>query len=648
MKTKIKNAKNLFITGVLIISTLNSCDKYLDIVPDNAPVIDQAFNMRTMAERYLATCYNALPANFTLGSNPGLLSGDEFWLNSVNNYSAGNYPAWHLAMGTQNGDSPLINNWDGNNGGKNIWQGISNCNIFLNRIQGVPDMTETEIKQWAAEARVLKAYYHFLLLRQYGPIPIMDEYIPVDAEPGSYNFSRMPVDEIFNYIGTTITEAIPDLIEDITNIQQETGRITQVAAKAIKAEILIFAASPLFNGNQGIEANLKDKQGKALFNSTFDLQKWKTAADALSEAISFAESHNKKLHTWKIPGNLSTEPHESTIFQMNYREAFSENIDNQESLWYDTRSIANGTVQGLFSPPRYDGQSNNHTNLAGSMSVTLNAVERFYSKNGVPIEEDIEYPYSKRYELISVVSDENNKTSLQAGYRTVRLHLDREPRFYGAVAFDGGRMFMLINTSDEKAYNINYKLNGNVGKVDPTRYNITGYASKKHVNYQNTTGANNAFTARSYAYPIIRLANLYLYYAEALNELQGPSEEVYRLIDLVRERSGLKGVKESWANYSSNPSKPNTKEGLRAIIKSERSIEFAFEGKRFWDLLRWKDAVSELNTTIYGWDINQSDANSFYRLTPLFNRTFAEREYLWPISLNERRRNPELVQNIGW
>ncbi len=160
--------------------------------------------------------------------------------------------------------------------------------------------------------------------------------------------------------------------------------------------------------------------------------------------------------------------------------------------------------------------------------------------------------------------------------------------------------------------------------------------------------ASNAFTVRNFAYPLIRLANLYLYYAEALNEVNGPSTEVYSFIDLVRTRAGLKGVVESWQSFSSNPLKPATKTGLREIIKRERTCEFALEGIRYWDLLRWKDAVAEFNTAITGWNINQSADNAYYRTTLFYTRSFTERDYFTPISLNERRRNPNLVQSAGW
>ncbi|WP_262915165.1 RagB/SusD family nutrient uptake outer membrane protein [Niabella ginsengisoli] len=146
----------------------------------------------------------------------------------------------------------------------------------------------------------------------------------------------------------------------------------------------------------------------------------------------------------------------------------------------------------------------------------------------------------------------------------------------------------------------------------------------------------------------MRLADLYLLYSEALNESQGPGPEVYAYVDSVRARSGLKGVQEAWANFSLQPSKPLTKEGMRNIIKRERTIELAFEGKRFWDLRRWKDARAELNELILGWDIGQRDPAPFYRPITLYNRTFTERDYFWPISIEELTRNRELKQNLGW
>ncbi len=632
---------------IVLLPTLFSvvgCKKFLDIVPDNTPELNQAFSLRVMALRYLATCYNRLPANNALGSENFLLA-DEFWLNSTANFSSGGYPAWYIAMGQQNANAPLLD-WWGSNGGGAYWQAINDCNVLIERIHEVPDMDPSEKEMWAAEAKVLKAYYHYLLLRAYGPIIIRDKNLEVYGDQVAMQEPRVSVDECFGYMVNTINEAMPALMPIEQNGTLEIGRITQIAAKAIKARIMTDAASPLFNGNTDMAA-LKDDNGTSLFNQTYEAEKWTAATIACKEAIDFAVASGKSLSTWTPPANL-TIGSQSTRFQMNLRTAFSESDGNPEALWFDTRSTATASFQAAFTPRGFNSNTVSNGNITSYMGATLNMAEKFYSKNGVPIEEDKTYPYAGRYELVTVPSTDAYRFFLQAGYTTARFHLDREHRFYGTLSFDGGRYFMMSELNDANALGTNYKQGGNVMNYNVINNQVTGYMVKKYVNYQNSYGASSAYTARPYAIPIIRLADLYLLYAEALNESQGPSSEVYSYLDAVRARSGLEGVVASWNNFSLQPSKPSTKEGLREIIKRERTIELAFEGKRFWDLRRWKDAVQELNELIMGWDITQRTAAPFYRPRSLYNRIFTTKDYFWPISLDEMRRNPKLKQNLGW
>lgn len=641
---------NIFLVSMLLLSA--GCNNFIDVVPDNVPVIDQAFNLRVMAQRYLATCYNRLPQSTSLGGNPGYFSADEFWLNSTANFSSSSYPNWYIAMGQQNANSPLLN-WWGSSGSGSYWQAIYDCNIFIERVYSVPDMEEGEKAMWAAEAKVLKAYYHFLLLRAYGPIMINDQNIDVYADTDDMHKPRVSVDESFAYIVSTIDEAIPDLMpseEASGEGNQVIGRITQIVARTIKAQVLVEAASPLFNGNTDM-ASLTDESGVPLFNQNYDESKWTLAADACREAIEFAQSNGRKLNTWTPPANVTVNS-PNTVYQMNQRTAFNESDGNPEGLWYDTRSTAGASFQAAFYPRGLNSNTTSNGNITSFMGATLNMAEKFYSKNGVPIDEDTSYPYGDRFQLTTVPTSSGYTSDLQASYTTVNFHVDREPRFYGTLSIDGGRYFMLSQGSDWAAVGVNtitnYKQSGNVSSLNVIYNQATGYMAKKYVNYQNAYGASNAYTARSYAIPIIRLADLYLLYAEALNESQGPSQAVYDYVDSVRMRSGLGKVVESWAAHSSQPNKPTTKEGMREIVKRERTIELAFEGKRFWDLRRWKDAVSELNTTILGWDVTQRTAAPFYRPRALYTRIFTTKDYFWPISLDELRRNPALKQNLGW
>jgi hypothetical protein len=151
-----------------------------------------------------------------------------------------------------------------------------------------------------------------------------------------------------------------------------------------------------------------------------------------------------------------------------------------------------------------------------------------------------------------------------------------------------------------------------------------------------------------YPWPELRMSDLYLLYSEALNELNGPSDEAYLWINLVRARAGLKTIDYSWTNFSKDPSKYTSKEGLREIIQRERSIELAFEGKLYWDLRRWKTAHVVLNNPVKGWDISQASPQAYYKELMFFNQTFTMRDYLWPIETNEMQINSNLVQSPGW
>jgi hypothetical protein len=242
---------------------------------------------------------------------------------------------------------------------------------------------------------------------------------------------------------------------------------------------------------------------------------------------------------------------------------------------------------------------------------------------------------------------------MQIGEQTVGLHFDREPRFYANLGFDRGHWYGNGKYDQEDQWTIKTR-NGEAANISEGRHrSVTGYMPKKLVNYQGEYEDRDRgdYIVMEYAYPIIRLADLYLLYAEALNEAEGPSSEVYQWIDLVRERAGLEGVVDSWSKYAVDAHKndPADKNKLRGIIQRERLIELSFEGHRYWDIRRWKKAKEVWhNQSVQGWDINEEDAAGFYRVKTLFVQKFNTRDYLWPIREDNLNVNPRLVQNPGW
>lgn len=158
---------------------------------------------------------------------------------------------------------------------------------------------------------------------------------------------------------------------------------------------------------------------------------------------------------------------------------------------------------------------------------------------------------------------------------------------------------------------------------------------------------NLNFTTFALVWKNIRLGNLYLLYAEALNESGASKTDVLTWVDLIRERAGLEGVEESWDTYTNNK-KYETVDGRREIIQQERGIELAFEAQRFWDLRRWKLAYQEQNKPITGWNTQYSTNEDYYTEQLIYAQEFRIRNYFWPILDKELYSNKNLVQNYGW
>jgi hypothetical protein len=556
----------------------------------------------------------------------------------------------------QNSASPYLNYWEGGRGAPHsLFNALRDCNIFLENLVEVPGLEEDERLKWIDEVKVLKAFYHFWLMQMYGPIPIIAQNIAVGASPEETNVKRESIDDVVSYLVQILDEVIEaeNLPGLINYIYTDMGRITMPIAKALKAKILVLAASPIFNGNTDL-SELTDNLGNKLVSQVNDPQKWVYARDALFEAIESAHLNGHQLYEFNQQIPIIGGINEEITRELSLRAAITEPF-NTEIIWAFSPEWT-GDLQ-MWCQPRWTAD---HSALFGytkkSHAPTLNMAETFYTNNGVPIDEDLTWDYGNRYDVIQTpLFDSNNENFhefyIEDDYYTAKLHTYREPRFYSSIGFDGGKWFSLETENINFIPHLNAKAGADSGKQGFEIYSITGFFAKKLVHYENIISLQGS-TIKGYSFPIIRLSDLYLMYSEALNETKAaPDAEVYEYIQRVRTRAGLDAggdILNTWQMYSTNPSKPMTKDGMRKIIHQERMIELALEGHRYWDLKRWKLATEYFNKPIQGWNIFRSDVEGFYEVENIFYRNFSTKDYLWPISQNELLRNPNLIQNPGW
>lgn len=292
---------------------LVSCD-YLDVVPPEQAGLQDATKTRRSTLGFLFTCYAGLQAVDTPIDHTAALCGstDEYALPIEWRNDSGAYwddYAFNL-ISAANTDGL----WD------TYYKYIGQCYLFLRQVEEHPGETllhewlPGEKEQWLAEARFLIAYYHFALLRKYGPIPIVTEYKPQNTSASEFG-GRCHFDYCVNWIVSRLDIAAQDLPP--TREGTEWGRATSTMAKALKARILMYAASPLWNGKfpysswknktstpgdkeffTGADAKYQESVGRddygiELVSSSYNGKKWERAMEACQAALDFATNEGE-------------------------------------------------------------------------------------------------------------------------------------------------------------------------------------------------------------------------------------------------------------------------------------------------------------------------------------------------------------------
>lgn len=647
---------------VLASVALTACNDYLDVVPkNNVQTVENMFEQRDDAYQWLMTCYSMYEKEVAgFAEAPGYLGADEYvcgqYFRDRASASSSTNPDYgksvFLADGVQLASNPYMNLWAKDR----FYAAIRYCNIFIENCPNCHTISDSEKKIWIAEVKALKAHLYFELMRRYGPIVLVPKNIDVSNSYKEMLQSRSPIDSCVNAIVSLCDEAIVDLP---SMQQQETSHyayFNREAAATLKAYTLLYAASPLFNGNEQM-ASFTNRDGVRLFPD-YDKEKWHRAAVAADEALQYCLVAGKKLYSGS---NTRSTPLLNTILDI--RESSLDWLyrNDEVILAFEKHGGGNGSVYRVpaFAQSYQSGAYYDRA-VHGCFGASIKMVNMFYTENGLPMDEDklwLSDPYR-----LSKEADSRYRDVVPLNTDVLTINRRREPRYYADLAPDGLYWVQPRRVSGaltDVALLVNSKRNGNLGvkinQINSTyAQNISGIWVKKGIipsialqNYTSSAGTNEEMV-------VFRLAEVYLMAAEAWNEyLDQPNEHVYDMIDAVRTRAGIPDVRTSWGTYAKHPENVNTKEGMRNIIRQEWNVEFAFEGRRFWNLRRWMTAAEELNSPQYGWNVLGTNNQTFYNnydgpVVVWSKRKFvAPRDYFWPIR-SEEVLVSGVVQNPGW
>lgn len=586
------------LTTALLFST--GCKKYLDQVPADRITIEQVFQKKDATEKYLANVYSYINDD----SNQWT---DNQWIGNSDeaDITWSKYDIYKINIGNIGAGNTIFDKW-----GK-YYKGIRSATYFMNHVDGNQEILDLNgqqlIDQYKAEARFLRAYYYFLLMRQYGPVVLVGETeLPVDASAADLQLPRSPFDDCVNYVASELDKAaailplVPSLNGQASD--NEFGRATVGMALAVKARLLLYAASPLYNGNSDY-ASFKNQDGKQLINQTADIQKWKKAADAAKAIIDL-----NKYQLYKDPGN---DPIKS------YQDVFFKGANSEQIFVRPANDLGSRDVHSM---PRQAGGWD-------GLGVTQEQVDAYFMADGKSIQESSLYT-------------ETGFTDVN-GVQVYNMYLKREPRFYASVTYNNS---VWQGGSMKAAAPISFLSKGPNGKDGhPTDYTRTGYLIRKNVGPQTNSGAGGNGTNQTRPLVLFRLGEMYLNYAEALNEYAPGNADILKYLNMIRDRAG---VPQYGAGVNAL-SIPLGQDDVRNKIRAERRVELAFESHRWFDIRRWKIAAQVMGD-MHGMDVSQND-NAFYKRTVVSLHMFRGPTFYWsPISQYEMDRSKLIVQNPGW
>lgn len=667
--------------------SFSSCSDYLktDKYFRDRMSLEDVFKSEDYSEQWLANAFSYLSGSnadvSSKGHTPFCFADDMYFGDRDNFYK-------RLKNG-EYGEGDQQGPWGA------CYNGIRQASIFIQNIDINEDFTPTEIADYKAQARFVRAYYYWLLLRRYGPVPLLPEE-GLDYTDSYDNLSRRrnSYDEVANYIASEMQLAAQDL--PLERGALSIARPTRGAALAARAKVLLYAASPINNPRPNDAEkfiDLVDDQGRCLIAQEYDESKWARAAAAARDVI---ELNRYELYHAGIRESASvgypktvTPPADGDFSEYSWPDGWKD-IDPFESY----RSIFNGTVAAESNPEliftRGQNQSTEGINVMvghqlprftsgwNTHGLTQKQCDAYYMNDGSDCPGmNSQYKdlsgYAGRIDTRSRVEgfvspdEESNAVYPELGSLckgVSKQYAEREPRFYASVAYNGSTWYFLNADKNENKgpKQIFYYRGGGNGYTNTMFWLRTGIGVMKFV-HPDDANDNNSDTwnhIKKKAEPAIRYAEVLLIYAEALNELDGsyniPSwngEKTYTIErDINEMKKGIRPVRCRAGVPDYKRDVYENKDQFRIKLKRERQIELMGEGHRYYDLRRWKDAPVEESAPIYGCNalMTEEQAALFHSVVeiPSLPTTFSRKMYFWPISHDELKKNKLLTQNPGW
>lgn len=576
----------VFFFLILVVTT--SCEdmfgSYLDKDPSNELTEEQVFNDWTTTMQFHYDTYNFLRhgagrINTTWMDAATDLAHTSFSQGVRTSFNIGNYYA-------SSGAPELTSTWE------HYYRGIRKCNMLLERIDQVPKATditqeqyETDKANYKAESRFLRAYFYWEMFLRYGTVPLVTTVLDPDGDLLTGYTTRPDLKTYVTWVLSELEECEPELMDIPSNTDQK-GRICKPMARALVSRIKLYMASDRFSAQSEIS--------------------WQEAASA---AESFITTYGSNYGLYAKDTDFRTR-YTNAILKNAHTEANNEVIFYRNDVAVGWSAISNDTPVG-------EGGN-------GGMCPSQNLVDMYDMDNG-------ESPFST-YDKTGAPLYSGTTTpaiNVASGYDDANPYSGRDPRFYASVLYNGsswgnGVINVVKGQRDNPVGNAN---------ATPTGYYLCKYIPE-NILQNNHTGSGY----RNWI--IIRYAEILLNYAEAMNEVNGPSTEVFNALQQIRDRVGLTAQLSDRADLQ-------TKEALRNFIRKERTVELAFEDHRSWDLRRWNVAVEALSRPIYGMEITRDGSNTIYTRKVVQTRIFSDKMYLYPIPETEEWKT-NIENNPGW